>query len=242
MGQMAAALRLVGLIGVWLAVLTMGPSSITRADHENVFAAYFESWISDDLDGLDTDLVNIPPSVTIVMLAFMKPDAQYLGNLELAGTGLEFKYPGSVLRDSIAELRKRNPGVKIFISVGGETYANWNKLNAQAIAHFFQDFELNGVDVDFEPSDPGCVQTDTSISCKTDALLEQSVAELRSNLPRAVEISLTCGATGAFGEGKWKDSGPTGGPDYGTTVNSDATTAGICRRTNGAVVVEKSKG
>jgi chitinase len=218
MRQMVAARRLVGLVCAWLVVLTMALSSTTRADHTTVFAAYFESWISEDRGGFDADLVNIPASVTIVMLAFMKPDAQYLGNLQLAGTGLEFKYSGSVLRDSITELRKRNPGVKIYISVGGETYANWSKLNAQAIARFVQDFGLNGVDVDFEPSDPGCVQTDTSISCKTDALLGQSVTELRSNLPRAVKISLTCGATGAFGEGKWKDSNPTGGPDYGTMV------------------------
>jgi chitinase len=143
MRQMAAARRLVGLVCAWLAELTMGLSTTARADHKTVFAAYFESWISADRGGFDTDLVNIPTSVTTVMLAFMKPDAQYLGNLQLAGTGLEFKYPGSVLRDSITEPRKRNPGVKIFILDGGETYANWSSLNSQAMARFVQDFGLN---------------------------------------------------------------------------------------------------
>jgi chitinase len=218
MGQMAAAWRLLELVCGWLLVLTMGLSSTVRADPEYIFAAYFESWISDDYTEFDTDLINIPTSVTVVMLAFMKPDAQYPGNLQLDRTGLEFKYSGSILYKSIVELRQRNPGVKIFVSVGGQTYANWNNMNTQAIARFVQDFRLDGVDVDFEMPDPGCVQTDASTSCKTDALLERSVTDLRSLLPSTVEISLTCGATGAFGEGKWRHSEPTGGPDYGMMV------------------------
>jgi chitinase len=182
------------------------------------FAAYFESWISNTNDQLDTDFVNIPRSVTIVMLAFMKPDASYSGNLQLSGTGLEFRYSGAMLRNSILELRKRNPGVKVFVSIGGETYSRWDKLNAPAVAHFVDDFGLDGVDIDFEPPDPGCTQTNDSIRCRTDALLQRTVGELRANLAKQVKLSLTCGATGAYGEGEWKHAGPKGGPDYGTAV------------------------
>jgi chitinase len=183
------------------------------------FAAYFESWISNTNDQLDTDFVNIPKSVTIVMLAFMKPDANYSGNLQLSGTGLEFQYSGATLRNSILELRKRNPDTAVFVSIGGETYTRWDKLNTAAIARFVEDFDLDGVDVDFEPPDPGCTQTEDSIQCRTDAVLQRSIGGLRANLPRHVKLSLTCGATGAYGEGEWKHAGPKGGPDYGTAVH-----------------------
>jgi len=53
MRQMAAARRLVGLVCVCLAVLTMGLSSTTRANHKTVFAAYFENWISEDRGGFE---------------------------------------------------------------------------------------------------------------------------------------------------------------------------------------------
>lgn len=182
------------------------------------FAAYFESWISRSDGNFDTDLVNVPKAVTTVMLAFMKPDAQYAGNLQLAGTGLEFDYAGSILRNSILELRKRNSEAKVFVSLGGESYTGWEKLNAPAIARFVVDFELDGVDVDFEPPDPGCVQSNGSISCRTDPLLQRAVSELRANLPKSVRLSLTCGATAAFGAERWRNAEPTGGPDYGTMV------------------------
>jgi chitinase len=201
-----------------LAMSMFSRPALAPADLRGAFAAYFESWLHGPANNLDPDLINVPKAVTVVMLAFIKPDAQYSGNLQLAGTGLEFSYSGAMLRNSIAELRRRNPAVKIFISVGGETYVRWHKLNTPAIARFVQDFELDGVDIDFEPSDPGCVKANGSISCRTDPILHSAVTELRDNLPKTVELSLTSGATGAFGEGEWKDSGPTEGPDYGAMV------------------------
>jgi chitinase len=201
-----------------LAARIDSPLAEAASIRPGTFAAYFESWISNTKDQLDADLVNIPEPVTTVMLAFMKPDALYPGNLQLSGTGLEFKYSGSTLRDSILELRKRNPGIKVFVSIGGETYSSWDKLNAPVVAHFVDDFGLDGVDVDFEPPDAGCTQTRDSIRCRTDALLQRTVSELRANLPKQVTLSLTCGATGAYGEGEWKHAGPKGGPDYGTAV------------------------
>jgi len=36
-----------------LALLTMGLSSTTRANHKTVFAAYFENWISEDRGGFE---------------------------------------------------------------------------------------------------------------------------------------------------------------------------------------------
>lgn len=204
---------------VWFAAAIILSSPFNAAAQQGrIFAGYFESWTSNAHAGVDRDLINIPAGVTIVMLAFMKPDARYSGDLRLAGTGLEFDYSGSVLRASILQLRQRNPAVKLFVSVGGEHYTNWSRFNAQEIARFVQDFQLDGVDLDFEPRTAGCVQAEPSISCKSDRVLERSVGELRSALPGSVEISLTCAATAAFGEGQWKDSRPKGGPHYGTVV------------------------
>jgi chitinase len=201
-----------------LAMTMISRPVLAATNSTGAFAAYFESWISNTGDNFDTDLINVPKGVTIVMLAFIRPDAQYSGNLELSGTGLEFGYSGPTLRNSILELRKRNPSVEVFLSIGGESYIRWDKLNVAGIARFVRDFELDGVDIDFEPPDPGCVQTSTSISCRTDPLLQRTVNELRRDLPKPVRLSLTSGATGAFGDGEWKYSGPTGGPDYGTMV------------------------
>jgi chitinase len=210
--------KTVSLFLIFLAMSLCSAAVYAESGAGRMFAVYFESWISETHNGLDNDLVNVPKSVTHLMLAFMSPDAQYAGNFQLAGTGLDFNYSGSVLRDSIRALRARNPNIKIFVSVGGEDHPNWDELNASRVAHFVRDFGIDGVDIDFEPSNPGCVQTELSISCRTDKLLRDSVSKLRASLPRSVEISLTCGATSAFGEGRWRDSGPKGGPSYGVMV------------------------
>lgn len=208
---------------IFLCLIFVALSACSAAVYANsgsgrMFAVYFESWISETHNGLDNDLANVPTSVTHVMLAFMSPDARYAGNFQLAGTGLNFNYSGSVLHDSIQALRVRNPNIKIFVSVGGEAHTNWDELDASRIASFVRDFGIDGVDIDFEPPNSECVQTALSISCQTDRLLQDSVSKLRASLPRSVEISLTCGATSAFGEGRWRDSGPKGGPSYGLMV------------------------
>jgi len=194
--------------------------AFARDPQNRMFAAYYESWLSSETpkQRVDDALIALPPDVNIVILAFMRPDNRYSGHLRLAGTGLNFEYSGSVLQHSVMELRKRNPGTKIFVSVGGEAYTNWQGLNPEAIAHFVSDFALDGVDVDFEPTNPGCKQTVNSISCQTDPLLQRSMKALRSALPSSVQLSLTAAADGAFGEGQWKDAEPKHGPGYGVLV------------------------
>lgn len=125
-------LRFVRPVCVSFLVLTMSlsaPFPAPRAAPASEFVVYFESWMSRAHDRFDTDLISIPKSVTIVALAFMRPNAQYSGNLQLAGTGFDFSYSGSVLLESIQELRKRSPDVKIFASVGGEAHTKWDSLN-----------------------------------------------------------------------------------------------------------------
>lgn len=200
---------------VWLIWLALCWGTQCHAA-DRIFIGYYESWLAKINAGdLDEALAGLPASVNIVNLAFMRPDAQYSGNLELSGTGFEFRYSGTVLKDSIAKLKQRRAGTKVLASVGGDAYTNWSGLNPTAIAHFIHDFGLDGVDVDFEPPAAGCKQTRGRIVCDIDGLLSMSIRNLREALPSPAILELTSVSTGAFGEGPWKDSAPRGSPFYG---------------------------
>ena len=127
-------------------------------------------------------------------------------------------YSGSVLKASLAALKMRNPGVKILISVGGETYTNWHKFDREAIKRFVRDFELDGVDLDFEPPSPNCQNRTGRVSCESDSTLFEIVTSARSALPRPYVLWLTATNTGAYGEGAWRAQPPTGSPSYGAFV------------------------
>ncbi len=45
--------------------------------------------------------------------------------------------------------------MQVTVAVGGASYVNFDKLNANAIAKFVQEFGLDGVDLDFEPASAG---------------------------------------------------------------------------------------
>jgi chitinase len=185
--------------------------SLSQAE-ERMFIGYYESWLAKaNLSGhLDEALSELPASVNIVNLAFMRPDALYTGSLELSGTGFEFPYSGTVLKHSLAKLKQRRPNITVLASVGGDALTNWSGLNTAAIAHFVHDFGIDGVDVDFEPSSPGCKQTHGRVTCDIDGLLWRSIRDLREALPRPAILSLTSVSTGAFGEGPWEEALPKG--------------------------------
>jgi len=185
---------------------------------EKIFVGYFESWAAPPSVNVDQILSDLPRELTIVNLAFMKPDAAYEGGLSLSGTGLNFPYTGEVLKRSVDKLRQQNPRIKVLISIGGATYANWAKLNISAIEKFVSAFDIDGVDVDFEPPQPGCKPDAVQgIVCDSDALLLATMQKLRTALPRKL-ISLSLPATAAYGVGPWARAKPVGGPTYGMAV------------------------
>jgi chitinase len=208
--------------GIALSCLLFGgPDRAQTQSAARIFAGYYESWLANaKVDGsIDSMLAGLPASINVVDLAFMRPDARYEGNLDLSHTGLEFPYDGKVLANSIEQLRKRNPGTKILISVGGQADRQWDHFAPAAIARFVADFRLDGVDLDFEPDSPDCQQTAGKVVCKTDGLLARSVEALRFFLPRPAIISLAGLSTGAFGEGPWESSQPKGGAAYGILLD-----------------------
>ena len=173
------------------------------------YVAYFQSW-SDPWKGkaADSALANLPPYFTHVILSFMSPDATYSGGLTWAGTGLQFSSDPSVIKGAIALLKQRNPGTKVLVAVGGATYTNFKNMNGAAIAKFVADFGLDGVDLDYEPTNANCVVRSGAVSCATDAEFISSVNTLRTALPRPLILSTAPFSVGAYGEGSWAYSQP----------------------------------
>jgi chitinase len=207
----------------WIGLVIVGYCLLLKASFaveipEKIFVGYFESWAAPPSVDVDQILSDLPRELTMVNLAFMKPDASYEGGLSLSGTGLNFPYSGAVLKKSIDKLRGQNPHSKVLISIGGATYANWDKLNISAIEKFVSAFDIDGVDVDFEPPQPGCKPDAVKgIVCDSDALLLATMQKLRTGLPRKL-ISLTLPATAAYGVGPWARAKPIGGSTYGMAV------------------------
>jgi len=175
------------------------------------FVGYFESWSDAAARAADTQLSRIAAYVSIVDLGFMRPDAVYKDGYALDGTGLEFRYSGRVLLGALAELRRRHPATRIMLGVGGSAYLNWDRLDPDAIRRFVQDFGLDGVDIDYEPKEPGCaVRTDKDIACRSDRETIRIVEALRAALPRPLLLSMSVAHVGAYYPGRWQQEMPPG--------------------------------
>ncbi len=189
---------------------------------------YYQSWSAHNTDdGTTTELAQLPSAYTVVNLSFMREDASYQpGQKTFDGTGLLFGYSPAILKQSIATLKKRNPQTKILVSVGGEGPTNWDGLNAKDIGAFVKDFNLDGVDIDFEASghNISCVFPETGdVNCNTDQKYIDVVNKLRAELPReeGYLISLAGFSTGAYGEKTllWENAKPGGSPFTGVMIN-----------------------
>lgn len=189
----------------------MAPGLAARAGAETrPFVAYHESWLEVPATIPErTRLARLPSYIGIVALAFARPDAVYEGGLQLDRTGLQYPFGGKVLKDATALLRQRNPDTRIVLSVGGATYADWPALNEEAIARLVSDLGLDGVDIDFEPVNPGCWRrSDESFSCRHDAQLQSIVERFRARLPRPLLLTVAGWSVGAYGEGAFEKAMP----------------------------------
>ncbi|KDD71361.1 hypothetical protein H632_c5208p0, partial [Helicosporidium sp. ATCC 50920] len=154
-------------------------------------------------------LASIPKYVSHVLISFMQPDAQYTaGSFNFQGTGIQFSYDGTVVRDAIRLLKQKNPHTKVLIAVGGATYHNWAGLNTKAVADFIKDFGLDGADLDYEPTDPGCAPSGGTYTCRTDAEYTRVIQTLRQGLPRPLILANAAFHVGAYGEGEWANAQP----------------------------------
>ncbi|WP_105616692.1 cellulose binding domain-containing protein [Vallitalea okinawensis] len=187
------------------------PEPTPIPDGQSNFVGYFQSW-SDKWasNGADTHLANLPKYVNVVMLAFGKPDMTYNGNLNLTGTGLEFSYDGSVLKEAIDTLKSSNPNTKVILSIGGLTYTNWENINYDAIGRLVKDFNMDGVDLDYEPAGGFYTSYDSNgkITYAKEDEYVYIINEMRQALPRPYILAATAWSVGAYGEDEWQNAKP----------------------------------
>jgi len=157
--------------------------------------------------------------MNMVALSFVRPDASYPGRLDLKGTGLQYGFPGAVLRDAIALLKQRQPETRVLLAVGGANYANWGGLNLDAIVRLVRDLGADGVDLDYEPEVPGCsVRPPGRVRCLSDAAWQDLVARFRSAFPRPLLLTVPGWSIGAYGEEAFQNAQPRG-PYTGSMLN-----------------------
>ncbi len=128
-----------------------GKTSLTKPIILGYFPSWSESWTT---TGQGSKLRDIPKHITHVFLAFAKPNLRYQkGSLDIADTGIQTPYGGATLKESVAALKSK--GIKVILSVGGETYWGTNAaydINYQHIKDLVDDMGFEGIDWDFEPN------------------------------------------------------------------------------------------
>ncbi|KAL4447578.1 hypothetical protein ABPG75_004797 [Micractinium tetrahymenae] len=186
-----------------------------------LYGGYYESW-SDAWrsSAANSRLATLPSYVNAVYISFMQPDATYTGGATWSGTGIQFSSDASVVKGAIALLKQKNPRTKVLVAVGGATYTNWAGMNTASIAKFVQEFGLDGVDIDYEPTSAGCAfpPAVAAVKCAIDAEFIDVVTKLRAALPRPYLLSSAVWSIGAYGQGAWVNSQPQG-DHTGQSVN-----------------------
>ena len=208
---MTGRLPLVTLaVALILAALAWSPATRATDLPPQVFAAYHDSWSEPPATSpAATTIARLPPYIDVVMLAFAKPDLVYRNDLDLTGTGLEYRIDGAMLRDAIALLRHRNPATRVILSVGGATYRSWRRLNVDGLVALVRDLGLDGIDWDYEPDNPDChTNTAGRIACATDQSWHRLVLLGRRAFPRPALMTVSVWSVGAYGEGEFRRALP----------------------------------
>lgn len=194
-----------------LLLLLVGPGALAAAElTAQPIVAYHDSWAEPPAaSAAATTIARLPGYLDVVILAFARPDLRYNGDLDLGPTGLEYRIAGTVLRDGVALLRRRNPAVRVLLGLGGSAYGGWRRLNLDAAVALVRDLGLDGVDLDYEPSNPGCVPTrEGRIACVSTADWEAIAGAARIVLPRPMVITASVWSVGAYGEDTFRASQP----------------------------------
>lgn len=112
---------------------------------------YYETW-SDKWtnDVTKSGLYNMDDNVTIVYLAFAKPECTYVTNQNSwIGTGLNFSSDWKVIKSAIDVIKKK--GKTVMLSVGGGSYWSGTKpFNTVNCVALMNDLGCDGIDIDWE--------------------------------------------------------------------------------------------
>jgi len=154
-------------------------------------------------------LASLPSYISVVDLAFVRPDLVYPGRLDITQTGLEYNVAGQILHDAIALLKSRHPDTRVLLSLGGAVYRNWSALNVDDLARLVNDLGADGVDIDFEARLPGCnADGGGRIHCGTDETWERIIHQIRKALPRPALLTAAVWSVGAYGEDEFRLTQP----------------------------------
>jgi chitinase len=172
--------------------------------------AYHDSW--NELPAATAEamtLASLPSYISVVDLAFVRPDLVYPGHLDISQTGLEYRASGQILHDAIALLKTRHPDTRVLLSVGGAVYKHWSDLNVDGLIRLTNDLGADGVDIDFESRWPGCnADGDGRIHCRTDEIWERIIRQIRTALPRPALLTAAVWSVGAYGEDDFRYAQP----------------------------------
>jgi len=203
--SVAATVKAILLVVTILVINKNAPS----VDARN-FAVYYQSWSAHWVsNGSQAGLAQLPSYANVVLVAFMNPDCQYQGNYNLAGTGLQFPYDGPTFKQAVDALRRNHPATRILVSIGGAAFSNWDSANASCAAAFIRDFNLDGVDIDYEPTNPNCQITSQGVHCTSDQDYISIINKYRAAVPKGKQL-LTAAvfSVGAYGEGQFANDQP----------------------------------
>ena len=87
----------------WAACLALTLASAAVGNEpKRPFLAYHASWYEvPATSGEATTLARLPGFIDTVLLGFAKPNMAYKGDLDLSRTGLQYPFPGRVLKEAI---------------------------------------------------------------------------------------------------------------------------------------------
>ena len=195
----------------WAACLALTLASAAVGNEpKRPFLAYHASWYEVPATSGDaTTLARLPGFIDTVLLGFAKPDMAYKGDLDLSRTGLQYPFPGRVLKEAIGVLKTRHPGTRVLIAVGGSGYnGGWGRLDDSAIGRLGRDLGADGIDIDYEPPSPGCRREREQVVCASDRTWIDLVKRFRVVLPRPAVLTVPGWSVGAYGEGDFAQDPP----------------------------------
>lgn len=181
---------------------------------------YYETWLARATwESATYSLANIPPYVTIIPLAFAKPDAVYTaGSYNFTGAGLGIAATKDVALGAIKLAQAK--GQVILLSVGGATYPNFAGLRVNDLMALVKDLGVDGIDLDYEADTAGCSGLNGSnLSCPTDSQminvingLRSGLDQLQANSGRKMYLTAAVWSIGAYGSAAFPttQNGPVG--------------------------------
>ncbi len=191
-----------------LAAISAGPAVAQALPKGPLFMGFYESWAELPIGTPEvTRLAQMPGSVDLAVIGFVKPDLTFDGT-HLKSTGIEVPFDAPMLKDSIAALKRQHSNTKVLLSVGGSGYnKTWDQFQAEPLARLVKALGADGVDLDYEPSTPGCVSTviggQSTYRCASEETWSKIIRDTRALLPRPYIVSLQGWSVGAYGAGKF---------------------------------------